>query len=398
MNDWSAKEKAAHLFSGANQSIGQDEVAKKLAEGKRLVVKAGFDPTSSSLHIGHAVVLRKLKECALAGHDVVFVVGDFTARIGDPTGRVKSRPALSNQQIDENSEDYMKQAQTILGNVPIRLERNTQWFNQLGADGLLRLASQATLAQVFARDDFRTRHEQGASIGLNELIYPLLQGQDSVELKVDIEVGGNDQWLNMLMGRQLQKQAGLSQQAVIAMPLICGIDGFEKMGKSLNNHIPLIGDSFDAFGKLMSTRDDVFFKMLPLLGIPLALRAAECLAECQSGANPMTIKLQAAFELVEVLSGTVLASAAQSRFVSQFSKRESSAEAADFLCPQGTLIASALKASGLCKSSTEARRLIEQGAVKVDGILLEDTKASLGAESILVQIGSRRAVHLVVQS
>lgn len=392
-------ERLAKLLSGVADSAGVDRIRDAVVTGKTLKVKLGMDPTAPDLHMGHAVVLKKLRDFQDDGHDAILIVGAFTAAIGDPTGKSKARPPLSAEAIEVNAATYLEQAFKILDPTKTTVVRNDTWLSKLGAAGLIQLASKATLSQVLARDDFKTRYEAEQPIALHELIYPLLQGMDSVHLHADVELGGTDQWFNLHMGRALQEKNEQLPQAVLTMPLLVGLDGVHKMSKSLSNHLALAGDPVDTFGRFMSVSDSTMWTMLPLLGIWEQAHIDAEFESCQNGMkNPMHVKLAAARDLLSWLHGPEEAERAHHAFVNRHvqGKRDEDVPEVRVVGTEINL-ATVLRDAKVCKSAGDAARTIEQGGVRVNGAKAEKG-AQLGVGDYYIEVGKRRALKLFIES
>lgn len=387
------------LLAGVTQFAGIEHIQEAIATGRTLKVKLGMDPTAPDLHLGHAVVLRKLRDFQDDGHEAILIVGAFTAQIGDPTGKNKTRPPLTAEAVEHNAKTYLEQAFKILDPVKTTVVRNDTWLGQLGATGLIQLAAKVTLSQIMVRDDFKTRYDAQAPIALHELLYPLLQGMDSVHLKADVELGGTDQWFNLHMGRALQEKSAQPPQAVLVMPLLVGLDGVHKMSKSLNNHLALSGDPVDTYGRFMSVSDETMWTMLPLMGIWTVAAIDTALAECNNGLkNPMHVKMAAARDLVDMLHGPDVGESAQLAFVNRHVHGEKVEDVPEFRAVgDDVYLAAVLRDAGVCKSTADAARTIEQGGVRVNGAVAEKG-ARLGVGEHYVTVGKRRALRLFIDS
>lgn len=393
--------KALELIStGTVQVIPVDELQKKLSSGKKLIIKLGMDPTAPDLHLGHAVVLSKLKQFQDLGHQIMFLIGDFTARIGDPTGRSKTRPPLTIEEINNNTQTYFKQVGKILDQSRVTIVYNSTWLGALSTADLLQLCAKVTLARLTEREDFSKRIEQNQPIGFHELLYPLFQGYDSVALQADVELGGTDQTFNLLMGRFLQEHYGQSPQVVITTPLLEGLDGHEKMSKSLGNTISLIEPAEQAYGKLMSISDMLMWRYLEvLLHTPAAAIAElqELVAEGKQ--HPMQLKKRMAHDIVARFWSAEEAVVAQAHFEALFEKKDySKAQEIDLpaATPNPLWIVELLKLVGAVTSSSEARRLIESGAVTVDGSVVTEFKKEVDCSSgMIIKVGKHRIYKLV---
>lgn len=387
------------LMSGVADSAGTERIRDAIANGKKLKVKLGMDPTAPDLHMGHAVVLKKLREFQDDGHDGILIVGAFTAMIGDPTGKNAARPPLSLDAIEVNAKTYLEQAFKILDPAKTTVVRNDTWLNQLGAAGLIQLASKATLSQILARDDFKKRYEAEQPIAMHEMIYPLLQGADSVHLKADVELGGTDQWFNLHMGRALQEKSDQLPQAVMVMPLLVGLDGVHKMSKSLSNHLALAGDPVDTFGRFMSVSDATMWKMLPMLGIWENTQIEAEHTACHNGMkNPMHVKLAAARDLVTWLHGPDAGERAHHAFINRHVQGGLAQDVPEFnVAGDNINVAAVLRDAGICKSAGDAARTIEQGGVRINGAKAEKG-ALLGVGEYYIEVGKRRALKLFVSA
>lgn len=399
MTEGSVADVLAVLRLGADEIIPEQALAERLLEGRPLRVKAGFDPTAPDLHLGHAVLLGKLRQLQDLGHEVMFVVGDFTAMIGDPTGRNVTRKPLTREAIERNAETYQQQVFKVLDPQRTRVLFNSAWLEPLGAAGLIELAAKATVARMLERDDFSRRYRAGQSIAVHEFIYPLMQGYDSVVLEADLELGGTDQKFNLLMGRQLQQAYGKRPQAVLTTPLLEGLDGIKKMSKSLGNYVGIADAPEEMFGKLMSISDLLMWRYLDILGgrTPGDLEALR--AGVEAGRNPMGVKLDLAEDLVTRFHSSVEASSARQAFLGRFQRRETPEDLplVRLEAPTGLMIGAALQRAALVGSNSEAIRLIGQGAVRVDGLRIEDPRRVLDAgREHLVQVGKRRASRILM--
>ena len=388
------------LVRGAEEVLPEGGLEAKLKKGKPLVVKTGFDPTAPDLHIGHTVLINKMRQFQEFGHEVVFLIGDFTGMIGDPSGRDAMRPPLTSEEIQANADTYKDQVFKILDPDATRIEFNSTWMSDLGAAGLIKLASHHTVARMLERDDFNKRYKGGIPISVHEFLYPIVQGYDSVALKADIELGGTDQKFNLLVGRQLQQDFEQEPQVVLTMPLLEGLDGVEKMSKSKGNYIGITDTPGDMFGKIMSISDDLMWRYFELLSFRTIDDIASVRRGVDEGRNPRDAKFELAAEIVARFHDTAAATAAQEEFVSRFQQGAMPEEIPDVILESddGSLgIAHLLKGAGLVSSTSEAFRMIKQGAVKIDGSRVEDRSLQLtsGSESVY-QVGKRKfaRVHL----
>jgi tyrosyl-tRNA synthetase len=387
---------------GTEEILVQSELAERIAAGDILRVKAGFDPTAPDLHLGHTVLINKLRQFQDLGHHVMFLVGDFTATIGDPTGKNVTRKALSAEMIVENARTYEAQIFKILDPERTEVCFNSKWWNEMGASGLIGLAAQQTVARMLERDDFAKRYKGGQAIALHEFLYPLVQGYDSVAMRADVELGGTDQKFNLLVGRQLQQHYGQRPQAVITVPILEGLDGVQKMSKSLNNYIGVDEAPTEMFGKVMSISDELMWRYFELLSLDTSIEALSRMrSEAASGAlNPRDAKERLGIELVGRFHGAEAGPKAAEAFRSRFQRDEVPAELHTVelrTSDPGMPIANALKDSGLTGSTSEAIRMIRQGAVRMDGERIEDTKQiiKIGTNTI-VQVGKRRICRIII--
>lgn len=383
------------ITHGAAELISEAELADKLKAGRPLRIKAGFDPTAADLHLGHTVLLTKLRQLQELGHQVIFLIGDFTGMIGDPTGKNATRPPLSREQIAANAQTYRAQVFKVLREDQTEIVFNSSWMDQLDAAALIRLAATHTVARMLERDDFAKRYKGNQPIAIHEFLYPLLQGYDSVELKADLELGGTDQKFNLLMGRELQKHFGQPPQCILTMPLLEGLDGVQKMSKSLGNYIAITDPPNDMFGKLMSISDTLMWRYFELLSLDVDADALNALrGEAERGLrNPRDCKIQLATEMVTRFHDSAAAEAARVDFEQRFKKNElpDDIPEVELAAQSGMSISQIIKQAGLTASTSEALRMIEQGGVRLDGEKLSDKSLSLKAgQSVLLQIGKRK--------
>lgn len=387
-------ESMTELGRGAEEILLLEELEEKLRKGRPLLVKAGFDPTSPDLHLGHTVLLNKMRQFQQLGHTVVFLIGDFTGLIGDPSGKSATRPSLSREQVEANAETYKKQVFRILDPDQTMVRFNSEWMDALGADGMIRLASRYTVARMLERDDFKKRFAGNQSIAVHEFLYPLAQGYDSVALEADVELGGTDQKFNLLVGRELQKQEGQEPQVVMTLPLLEGLDGVNKMSKSLDNYVGITEPPDEMFGKLMSISDDLMWRYFELLSFRSLAEISGLGEEVARGRNPRDVKFELAEEIVARFHGAGDAEGARRAFIERFRKGvapEDMPEVSLGAGPGGMPVANMLKESGLVESTSEGIRMIRQGAVRIDGERVSDGKASLQpGVRIVVQIGKRK--------
>lgn len=391
----------ALIKRGVEELLPEADLVEKLKSGRPLRIKAGFDPTAPDLHLGHTVLLNKLKHFQDLGHQILFLIGDFTGAIGDPSGKNVTRPPLSPEQVLQNAETYREQVGKILDPSRMEVVFNSTWMNQLGADGMIRLASRHTVARMLERDDFAKRYAGNQPIAIHEFLYPLCQGYDSVALKADVELGGTDQRFNLLMGRELQKQYGQAQQVVLMMPLLEGLDGVNKMSKSLGNYIGVSEPPNEIFGKVMSVSDELMWRYYELLSFRGLDEIAGLRAEVSAGRNPRDVKVMLAQELVGRFHGAAAAAAALADFESRFRQGgipEDLEEVVLESAGAGIGIAQALKAAGLTATTSEALRMIDQGGVRLDGDKVSDRGLVLAAgTTVVAQVGKRKFSRLVVR-
>lgn len=384
------------LWRGASEVIGQDELMAKMQKNEILRVKAGFDPTAPDIHFGHVVLLRKLRQFQDQGHHVYFIVGDFTAMIGDPTGKNAARPTLDADEIIKNAKTYQEQALKVLDPAQTTFIYNSQWFGSMSAAGLIRLTQKYTVARILERDDFQKRYQSNTPISLHEFIYPLLQGHDSVELRADLEIGGNDQKFNLLVGRELQKQEGQSPQTIMTMPLLVGLDGEKKMSKSLNNYIAIQDEPEMMFGKIMSISDDNLWMYLNLLSRLSLEEVAALKQQVAAGKNPRDIKMQFGHEMVEQFYDKATADAALQAFIDKYQqKKVPELPITHFDFQAETKIANLLKDIGMTQSTSESMRMLKQGAVKINGEKVQDQQwAPEKSTAYLIQVGKHKAIKV----
>jgi tyrosyl-tRNA synthetase len=379
---------------GSEELIVEEELAKKLASGRKLRVKLGLDPTAPDLHLGHTVVINKLRDFQELGHQVQFLIGDFTGMIGDPTGKNQTRPPLTREEILANARTYQEQVFKILDAERTQVLFNSEWSDKLGAEGMIRLASRYTVARLLERDDFSKRFRGGQPIAVHELLYPLMQGYDSVAMKADVELGGTDQKFNLLVGRELQKDYGQEPQCVLTMPLLEGLDGRDKMSKSLGNYIGIAEPARDMFGKLMSISDELMWRYIELLSFQPAATVERWKVEVRDGRNPREIKVAFAKEIVARFQGRPAADAAQEEFEQRFRHGVLPQDMPEITLQapaEGLPIAQLLKLAQLTTSTSEATRAIEQGGVRIDGERVSDRNLRLPpGRTLTVQVGKRK--------
>jgi len=392
------KEQIDLLSQGCEQIIQLEQLEQKLAEGKKLVVKAGFDPTAPDLHLGHTVMLNKMRQFQQLGHEVVFLIGDFTAMIGDPSGRNATRKPLSDEEIRTNAGTYTEQVFTILDEQHTRVERNSQWLGALTSVDMIKLAAQYNVARMLEREDFATRYKNGTPIAVHEFLYPLVQAYDSLALKADVELGGTDQTFNLLVGRDLQRNVGQAPQVVMTLPLLEGLDGVKKMSKSLGNYIGVRESADSQFGKVMSISDALMWRYYTLVSGLGPKEITEERARAKEG-NPRDSKLRLAKLLVERFHSPEAAREAHDAFLARFQKRElpKIEEAIELTLSEPLKIAQLVHRLRLAPSTSEAMRLVRQGAVKIDGERIGDLEHRLqgGAKGVM-QVGKHRAAAFVL--
>ncbi|HEX5314485.1 MAG TPA: tyrosine--tRNA ligase [Gammaproteobacteria bacterium] len=387
----------AELVRGAADVIKREELDERLKAGRSLVVKAGFDPTAPDLHLGHTVILNKLRQFQERGHAIVFVIGDFTGMIGDPSGRSATRPALGPADIAANAETYRAQVGSILELAKTRIAFNSEWLGKLSAADLVRLAGHMTVARMLERDDFEQRYRAESPISLHEFLYPLAQGYDSVALRADIELGGTDQRFNLLVGRQLQTAHGQTPQVVMTMPILEGLDGVQKMSKSLGNAIGLTDPPDEMFGKLMSISDEIMWRYFGLLSARSLAELDVLKLEVADGGNPRDVKFLLAEEMVTRFHGADAARKAREDFVARFARGETPQDMPEVRIAGEHPLAKLLKEAGLVPSTSEANRMLQQGAVRVDGERVENRELRLAAgKTYVIQVGKRRFARVAI--
>jgi tyrosyl-tRNA synthetase len=388
------KEQIAELTRGTDEVLPKGGLEAKLKKGRPLIVKAGFDPTAPDLHVGHTVLINKMRQFQQFGHDVVFLIGDFTGMIGDPSGRDAMRPPLTQDEIQANANTYKEQVFKILDPDATRVEFNSRWMGEMDAAGLIKLASHHTVARMLERDDFSKRYKGGVPISIHEFMYPIVQGYDSVALKADIELGGTDQKFNLLVGRQLQQDFGQDPQIVMTTPLLEGLDGVDKMSKSKGNYIGITEPPGEMFGKIMSISDDLMWRYFEVLSFRSLADIKALRKAVDEGMNPRDTKFELGLEIVARFHSEAAARDARQEFVSRFQQGAMPDEIPDVSldCTDGKIgIAHLLKGAGLVSSTSEAFRMIKQGAVKIDGERIEDRSLELDAGSTnIYQVGKRK--------
>ena len=382
------------LLRGIEEIIPKEEFLSKLKKNKNLRIKVGFDPTAPDLHLGHTVIINKMKLFQDMGHEVIFLIGDFTGSVGDPSGVNETRPVLSEKDLEKNSKTYQKQIFKILDSKKTEIRFNSEWMNKLKPSDFIKLASTQTVARMLERDDFHKRYKSQQPISIHEFLYPLLQGYDSALLKVDVELGGTDQKFNLLMGREVQKHYGLDQQSIMTLPLLEGLDGVKKMSKSLDNYIAIEDRSDDMFGKIMSISDDLMWRYFELLSFKDSIEINKLKKDQENGENPRNIKFILAQEIVERFHGEKKAKSALNEFLNRFQKGNLPSEIQEIsltLAKEDITLAKILKDSNLTPSTSEALRMIKQGAVKIDGekVLEPSYRITLNKQQIY-QVGKKR--------
>ena len=388
----------AEIKRGARDVLVESELLRKLKKGQPLRIKAGFDPTAPDLHLGHTVLLNKMRQFQQLGHEVVFLIGDFTGLIGDPSGRNATRPALTPAEVQKNALTYKEQVFKILDPQRTVVDFNSRWFGEMPAARLIEIAGKYNVARMLERDDFSQRHKKGESIALHEFLYPLVQGYDSVALRADVELGGTDQKFNLLVGRHLQEAFGQEPQIVLTMPLLEGLDGVNKMSKSLGNYVAIADPAEVMFGKLMSISDELMWRYFELLSFKPLPEIAALRRRVEEGANPRDVKIELAKEIVARFHGTAASELALAGFITRFREKALPTDLVPKLLavdPAGLRIANVLKEGGLTSSTSEANRKIDEGAVRIDGQRVTDRSLILvpGADHVF-QIGSRHFARL----
>jgi len=386
------------LLRGAEEIIPQAELETKLATGKPLEVKAGFDPTAPDLHLGHTVLINKLRQFQLLGHKVTFLIGDFTGLIGDPTGKSATRPALTEAEIQQNAVTYQEQVFKILDPEMTRVRFNSEWMSKMTSADMIRLAAQHTVARMLERDDFSKRYSAQQPIAIHEFLYPLVQGYDSVAMNTDIELGGTDQKFNLLVGREMQKAYGKSPQAILTVPILEGLDGVQKMSKSLGNYIGITDAPNDMFGKLMSVSDELMWRYFELLSFRPESEVDAFQSQINDGANPRDIKFLLCEEIITRFHDAASADAAKQDFIQRFQKNAIPDDMTEITIAlgDGMLIGNLCKEAQLCSSSSEGGRMVKQGAVRINGEKLEDPRmVVIETEPFVLQVGKRKFARII---
>ena len=385
------------IKQGIDEIIGEDDPVQKLKDNKILTIKVGFDPTAPDLHLGHTVILRKMRQFQDLGHKVIFLIGDFTGRIGDPSGKNKTRPPLTDNEIKENAQTYKDQVYKVLDPQKTIVDFNSRWGDSMSAADMIKLAAQSTVARMIERDDFLKRYKNNQPISIHEFLYPLMQGYDSVELEADIELGGTDQKFNLLVGRDLQRNSDMSPQTIITLPLLEGLDGVKKMSKSEQNYIGITESADEIFGKTMSISDEIMFKWFDLLSLRPPSDIDDLQKSIDNGANPRDAKIELAYELAERFTSTKDAEEAKENFFKKFAKNELPTNIEEKEIPfSGELaLPNILKDLGMVTSTSEALRLIKQGAVKIDQNKIESKDFKIEQnKKTLIQVGKKKFICL----
>ena len=387
----------AELKRGVEDIYSEADLIEKLKENRPLRVKLGADPTAPDIHLGHTVVLNKLRQFQNFGHEVIFLIGDFTATVGDPSGKNATRPPLSREDVLRNAETYKEQIFKILDPQKTRIVFNSEWLGELGTVGMIRLASNYTVARMLERDDFKKRFANQQSIAIHEFIYPLLQGHDSVALEADVELGGTDQTFNLLIGRELQKSAGQKPQVAMTLPLLVGLDGEKKMSKSLGNYIGVTEAPSEMFGKIMSISDELMWDWYNLLSFRPLVEIAQLKSEVEAGKNPRDVKILLAQEIIARFHNEDAANAAEQEFINRFQKGAMPDEMPEFTFEGEIGLATLLKEAGLVPSTSEAIRSAQQGGVKIDGEKVDDVRQNAQKGTFVYQVGKRKFARVTVK-
>lgn len=387
----------AELKRGVEDIYSEADLIEKLKENRPLRVKLGADPTAPDIHLGHTMVLNKLRQFQNFGHEVIFLIGDFTATVGDPSGKNATRPPLSREDVLRNAETYKEQIFKILDPKKTRIVFNSEWLGELGTVGMIRLASNYTVARMLERDDFKKRFANQQSIAIHEFIYPLLQGHDSVALEADVELGGTDQTFNLLIGRELQKSAGQKPQVAMTLPLLVGLDGEKKMSKSLGNYIGVTEAPSEMFGKIMSISDELMWDWYNLLSFRPLVEIAQLKAEVEAGKNPRDVKILLAKEIIARFHNEDAANAAEQEFINRFQKGAMPDEMPEFTFEGEIGLATLLKEAGLVPSTSEAIRSAQQGGVKIDGEKVDDVRQNAQKGTFVYQVGKRKFARVTVK-
>lgn len=387
----------AEIKRGVEELIPEEELIAKLKEGRPLRIKLGADPTAPDIHLGHTVILNKLRAFQELGHEVTFLIGDFTGMVGDPTGKNTTRPPLTREDVLANAETYKQQVFKILDPAKTKIQFNSEWLSELGAEGMIRLAANQTVARMLERDDFKKRYSNNQPIAIHEFMYPLLQGYDSVAMETDVELGGTDQRFNLLMGRELQKANGQKPQVVLMMPLLVGLDGEKKMSKSAHNYIGVSESPTEMFGKIMSISDVLMWSYYELLSFRPLEEIEQFKADVEAGKNPRDVKILLAKEIIARFHSEADADAAEQEFINRFQKGVMPDEMPEFEFESGMAIGNVLKDAGLVGSTSDAMRMIRQGAAKMDGAKIEDTKLVPAVGTAIYQVGKRKFARITIK-
>ena len=391
------KESLELIKRGIDEVLTEDDLVSTLKSKKQLTVKVGFDPTAPDLHLGHTVILNKLRHFQDLGHKVVFLIGDFTGRIGDPSGKNKTRPSLDKEELEKNAKTYSDQVFKILNKDLTDIRFNSEWCEDLGADGIIGLASKYNLGRMLEREDFSKRYKANQQIAIHEFLYPLIQAYDSIALNADVEMGGTDQKFNLLVGRELQRAFDQEPQVCIPLPILEGLDGTNKMSKSLDNYVGINEDPYEMFGKIMSISDDLMWRWFELLSFRTINEINELKKEVKSGMNPRDTKILLAEEIIERFYSKKDAENAKNTFLDRFQKgaKPKDIETFSISLDDDIAIGNLLKESGLVQSTSEAMRLVKQGAVKINDEKIDDPKLSIKKnQELLVQVGKRRFLKI----
>ncbi len=391
------KESLELIKRGIDEVLTEDDLVSKLKSKKQLTVKVGFDPTAPDLHLGHTVILNKMRHFQDLGHKVVFLIGDFTGRIGDPSGKNKTRPSLDKEELEKNAKTYSDQVFKILNKDLTDIRFNSEWCEDLGADGIIGLASKYNLGRMLERDDFSKRYKANQQIAIHEFLYPLIQAYDSIALNADVEMGGTDQKFNLLVGRELQRAFDQEPQVCITLPILEGLDGINKMSKSLDNYVGINEDPDEMFGKIMSISDDLMWRWFELLSFRPINEVNELKKEVKSGMNPRDTKILLAEEIIERFHSKEDAENAKNTFLDRFQKgaKPKDIETFSISLDDDIAIGNLLKESGLVQSTSEAMRLVKQGAVKINDEKIDDPKLSIEKnQELVVQVGKRRFLKI----
>lgn len=386
----------AEIKRGIDELLPEEELIAKLKENRPLRIKLGADPTAPDIHLGHTVILNKLRQFQELGHEVTFLIGDFTGMVGDPSGKNTTRPPLTREDVLANAETYKQQVFKILDPEKTKIQFNSEWLSELGAEGMIRLASNQTVARMLERDDFKKRYSNNQPIAIHEFMYPLLQGYDSVAMETDVELGGTDQKFNLLMGRELQKANGQKPQCVLTMPLLVGLDGEKKMSKSAHNYIGVSDAPNDMFGKIMSISDVLMWSYYELLSFRPLAEIERFRTDVEAGKNPRDIKILLAKEIIARFHTEADAEAAEQEFINRFQKGAMPNEMPEFEFESGIAIGNLLKEAGLVNSTSDAMRMIRQGAAKIDGDKIEDTKLIPETGTAVYQVGKRKFARITL--